>query len=50
MAIDIYSGEHSRVSGKAIEAFETAVWNVLAHRPDAATAIEDALEFGTDLP
>ena len=43
MAIDIYSGEHSGVSQRAIEAFERAVWNVLAHRPDAAVAIEDAL-------
>ena len=43
MAIDIYSGEHSCVSRRAIESFERAVWNVFAHRPDAATAIEATL-------
>lgn len=44
MAIDIYSGEHSDVSREAIESFERAAWNVLAHRPDAAAAIEAALQ------
>ena len=48
MAIDIYCGEHSGVSREAIESFERAVWNVFAHRPDAAPAIETTLKAQPD--
>lgn len=43
MIADRYSGQHSTDNPHAVAAFETAVWNVLAHRPDGAKALAAAL-------
>ena len=48
MASDRYSGEHANASPGAIEAFERAVWSVLAHRTGAAPAIDEALAMSRD--
>ena len=44
MIVDRYSGAHATESVEAVAAFETAVWNVLAHRPAGAPALKAALE------
>ncbi len=43
MILDRYSGAHATESATAVEAFEGAVWNVLAHRPAGASALAAAL-------
>ncbi|HMN71397.1 MAG TPA: tetratricopeptide repeat protein [Rhodoblastus sp.] len=43
MIVDRYSGAHSTDSAAAVAAFETAIWNVLSHRPAGAQALAEAL-------
>ena len=43
MFVDRFAGQHTTASHEAIASFERAVWNVLAHRPQAAAAIADAI-------
>jgi len=43
MIVDRYSGAHSTDSAEAVAAFETAVWNVLSHRPAGAPALAASL-------
>ncbi len=43
MIVDCYSGAHTTGNAAAVAAFETAVWNVLAHRPCGAQALDKAL-------
>lgn len=48
MAIDRFSGEHAHADQRAIAAFERAVWNILAHRPDTASALGEATTAAPD--
>ena len=48
MTTDRYSGAHSQSASASIAAFERAVWNVLAHRPDAGAAIAEAIDLSPD--
>lgn len=49
MIEDRFGGRHSQAGGAAVAEFETAVWNVLAHRPQATAALEAALAVTSDL-
>lgn len=49
MIVDRYSGAHATGNATAVAAFETAVWNVLAHRPCGAQALDKALAQDPDM-
>jgi len=49
MIVDRYSGSHSTENEEAVRAFETAVWNVLSHRPDSGQALATALTCDADM-
>ena len=48
MAMDRYSGDHAAASPAAVAAYERAVWNLLAHRPGLAPALDDAFGHQPD--
>lgn len=48
MSFDRFSGDYSTTDAPALSAFEHAVWNVAAHRPDAGVALTKALAADPD--
>ena len=49
MIDDRFGGRHATANGASIEDFEGAVWNVLAHRPEAASHLDAALTASPDM-
>ena len=49
MIEDRFGGRHSQAADPAVAAFERAVWNVLAHRPDASIALDEATALSPDM-
>ena len=49
MIDDRFGGRHSEANASAIASFEIAVWNVLAHRPQAAAGLDAAIAAAPDM-
>lgn len=49
MIVDLYSGRHTATQRCAVDAYEVAVWNVVAHRPAAGAALAQALSVDPDM-
>lgn len=49
MIVDRYSGMHTATEARAVVAFETAAWNVLAHRPASGPTLATALSIDPDM-
>jgi len=43
MTIDLYGGQHSSRSARAVQAFEQVVFNIAAHKPNAPEALASTL-------